>query len=618
MKKYGGALLVCLIFSFSSCNNELKKESNSQGEPDSLRLMLTWLAEFDSIYKKDFDTEDAAGLDSVIRDGIMSNVEVIPTEKLEEMALMYGRLFGNSELQKSYTNEWLGEVKVRKAEFGPATDYFEAALKGYSAVPDSIAMGRVNNWLGAISSYKGDHLAASNYHYKALTIYEKLKDSSGVISSLREIGGAFVLQQKYPEAISLFSISLKYHERQKDSIGIAVMYSSLGDAYHQIGKYKESQIAMEKALELYKLTGYLTGIAEGYNNLAISNMSSAKFETAKGWLHKALELGDSLGDPRQKPVVMFNLGVCYMETENFEKARSWFLGSINEATVQNQNGEVVLRNYKKLAEMEEFGKNYRESLGYYKKYSATRDSIYSLDNARAIEELKVKYQTYQKEQQLSKTNQEKKSSERRVLLLSSALAFVVLSIIVFIWFVIDRNKRNKQLQKIETELRKKELDHVKQELEFNRTQLSDFTLHLKEKSQQIITLEEQLVKGSRTVVDIGAAKAENQESIYGIKILTDEDWSRFKKYFDKVFPGMIQKLRDLQPDITSAEQRLFMLIRLNTESREIADMLGISPESVRKTKYRLKKKLQLVEDNSLDDFIRNFGVPEQEAINLPN
>jgi DNA-directed RNA polymerase specialized sigma24 family protein len=136
---------------------------------------------------------------------------------------------------------------------------------------------------------------------------------------------------------------------------------------------------------------------------------------------------------------------------------------------------------------------------------------------------------------------------------------------------------------------------------------------MKEKSQQIIQLEEELLKGKSTE-DKGLStdsafintESAEPESIFGFRILTEEDWSRFKKYFDKVFPGKIQQLREIYPEITSAEQRIFMLIRLKTESKEIAGMLAISPESVRKTKYRLKKKLRLNEEDSLDTFINQF------------
>jgi hypothetical protein len=46
------------------------------------------------------------------------------------------------------------------------------------------------------------------------------------------------------------------------------------------------------------------------------------------------------------------------------------------------------------------------------------------------------------------------------------------------------------------------------------------------------------------------------------------------------------------------------LIKLNLSTKEIASMLGVLPESVKTSRYRLKKKFALAEDESVEDFIK--------------
>jgi hypothetical protein len=43
---------------------------------------------------------------------------------------------------------------------------------------------------------------------------------------------------------------------------------------------------------------------------------------------------------------------------------------------------------------------------------------------------------------------------------------------------------------------------------------------------------------------------------------------------------------------------------MNLSLREAADMLGISTSSVKKSRYRLKKRLGLKDEESLEDFIQ--------------
>lgn len=90
-------------------------------------------------------------------------------------------------------------------------------------------------------------------------------------------------------------------------------------------------------------------------------------------------------------------------------------------------------------------------------------------------------------------------------------------------------------------------------------------------------------------------------------ILTDSDWESFKAAFNEVYPNFFASVRYHFPEITVGEIRLAALIKLNLNTKEAASMLGISSESVRKSRYRLKKKLQIDEDGSLEGFIQKIN-----------
>lgn len=80
------------------------------------------------------------------------------------------------------------------------------------------------------------------------------------------------------------------------------------------------------------------------------------------------------------------------------------------------------------------------------------------------------------------------------------------------------------------------------------------------------------------------------EKLRHFTIITDQSWIQFKVLFEKVHKGFFSRLKEQYPDITQAEIRLIALNRLNISTKEMADMLGISPESIRKTGYRFQKK----------------------------
>jgi DNA-binding CsgD family transcriptional regulator len=93
---------------------------------------------------------------------------------------------------------------------------------------------------------------------------------------------------------------------------------------------------------------------------------------------------------------------------------------------------------------------------------------------------------------------------------------------------------------------------------------------------------------------------------YNKRILTNSDWQSFKDYFEKVHPNFNAKLRKEFPTITESEERLFLLVKLNLRTKEIASILGISNDSVKKNRNRLRKRLSLNADQDLVEYVHNF------------
>lgn len=65
-------------------------------------------------------------------------------------------------------------------------------------------------------------------------------------------------------------------------------------------------------------------------------------------------------------------------------------------------------------------------------------------------------------------------------------------------------------------------------------------------------------------------------------------------------------LADKFPNLTDHEKRLATLIRLNFASKEISTLMNISPKSVEIARYRLRKKLQLMERENLTEFLKSL------------
>jgi len=87
-------------------------------------------------------------------------------------------------------------------------------------------------------------------------------------------------------------------------------------------------------------------------------------------------------------------------------------------------------------------------------------------------------------------------------------------------------------------------------------------------------------------------------------IETDElEWSEFQTNFEFIYQDFFRKVKQLYPDLTVSELRLSAFIRLNMNNKEIARVIGISPDSVNTARKRLKRKIGLNSENCLTDFL---------------
>lgn len=149
---------------------------------------------------------------------------------------------------------------------------------------------------------------------------------------------------------------------------------------------------------------------------------------------------------------------------------------------------------------------------------------------------------------------------------------------------------------------KAELEKSNISLKTAESKLEDTTRLLEIKNQFIEELKLRMAENQQDI-----ASPQNLSDIRGMKILTSDDWSRFWERFGHYFPGFLTELKLRHPSLTAAEMRMFMLIKLGFDTRETAETLGISPDSVYRNRSRLGKKLGLMETSDLDAFVRQFS-----------
>ena len=146
---------------------------------------------------------------------------------------------------------------------------------------------------------------------------------------------------------------------------------------------------------------------------------------------------------------------------------------------------------------------------------------------------------------------------------------------------------------------------VKSKLKETEEELAAYINNIKEKNELIEQLNieiEQLHERDSTSDEKVVMLDILQKNV----ILTEDDWTRFKEIFESVHANFFIYLKEKFTGLTQAEVRLLALTKLNMSTKEMAGMLGISPETIRQTRWRLRKKINLPDEVSLEQIVASI------------
>jgi DNA-binding CsgD family transcriptional regulator len=231
---------------------------------------------------------------------------------------------------------------------------------------------------------------------------------------------------------------------------------------------------------------------------------------------------------------------------------------------------------------------------YNRLYTQLHDSIESITllSSSKIAQLRIDNENNYRAVQLLKREKRNEEMKRNFVI----VAILLISAIVFLHI-----KRLRLKQRHEEELVLREMQAAEAELLAAKEQMKLFTENIIEKTDLIDKLKRQIANKELSEEQQGVV-----DEITHHTILTESEWEHFKGLFERVHPGFFNRLKEKAHDVTLAEQRMAALTRLNLTARQMASMLGISVESVHKTRQRLRQRLHLPAEVNLEQSVAEF------------
>jgi DNA-binding CsgD family transcriptional regulator len=172
----------------------------------------------------------------------------------------------------------------------------------------------------------------------------------------------------------------------------------------------------------------------------------------------------------------------------------------------------------------------------------------------------------------------------------------------------EEQKRMQYLHQLELEKTDKELvklrnEKLEAEIQHKNTELASVAMHLVQKGELIGKIKDQMVKLKK---QSGHEKDEDLRKI--IRSISEEDqidkqWEQFTMHFDNVHSAFLAELKNRYPNLSGNELKLCAYLRMNLSTKEIAQLMNISPRGVEISRYRLRKKLQIATEVNLFEFL---------------
>ena len=403
----------------------------------------------------------------------------------------------------------------------------------------------------------------------------------------------------------------------------------IGRCYYYFRDYKKATTYFKKASELKKTAFNSSKVIEAQNTLGLCYQELGHLNRSTQSFIKIINDTTSLSDPIWKGIASGNLGYNYYLMDNYKGAITLFKTDITEALKQKDYGlaagsiiplsDIYLNQHKydSAKQKIEEAKNYIQQSGqtdrlrklypimskWYASNNEMELSMVYLDSAmrankmynekyNSLELLRANQKVEAKDRELEieklKTESQLKLTQRNFII--TLIAILLIGSMFAFWF------RNKYLLK-KQQIKELALENSQKALSNAKTRLENMTLKVRKDYNMIIELKK--TKNTETIENaLAQLKSKN--------IFTQDDWVQYQNLFKEVYPNFLPSLLDSYPDLSQAEIRCLCLEKLELTNNEMALVLGISSNTVRVTKHRIRKKLHLESQEDMEILIQKL------------
>ncbi len=514
---------------------------------------------------------------------------------------------------------------LKKDEDSAALLCFHDALQQSTTSKDTLGMAEALLSIG-ISQYGNSLAIGQSYANKAADLF-RLAESAhpdrahyGLARTKQLMATIQGRQKQWAASIALSREALHFFKSGDAQGSLGLAYNSMGASYFALRQIDSAEYYFQKAIKEFSDSKNNTYLPGALNYIAMVLVSKGKFNEALEKNTEALLI--SVASNNRQAAVTSRTGManlyCSFLTD-YKKAAAVLDSATRDASALSDKS-FLLKVLEARVNLYAQQGLHKDALEWERSKNELSDSVFSMEKHRQLKQLEIEFQLSEKDLALQKAEQARQRAGyyTTIWAVTSGLLLAI-GIGVFVFYrrltqqkhsliesqnevlALQReNLASKEAllaaQKTENELRHSQLEN---EIALKENQLSALTLQMVKKTELIDEFQ-------NWVDNMGHTHDKALQKLLNKSVMQDSEWDNFNQYFGAVNQHFYEKLKRTFPDISPNDQKLCALIRMNLSIKEMAMILGISADSVKTARYRLRKKLQLETEENLTNFIANI------------
>lgn len=504
-----------------------------------------------------------------------------------------------------------GTLEIRN-EPNNAISIFNELLKESIQSSDSLTSAKALNGLGLAYGAKSDYTKSLEFHYDALNYLSTSNSTITLAYVNNNIGLLYGRFNLYDDALDYLLEAERYINLNQDEDIYNFYNFLLLNISILKGRQDKNEESLRYIIEAERNLQNTTGLSQKAraSRLAITANEKARAYFKLGRIDSALILVEknivtvaAANSPFALGKGLFYLGDIYKAKGEYTKALFYatkadiVANSIEDLATKREIYFLVSSLYEETNET-------KKALTYLKKATKIDDEIYDVKNTWALYKLKRDIRTKEEAQQTALLEKEKKFNRTLRTIYTLLVIFSIVFGIFYFKYLRRRYKKEKEQFKQIQQLTKLELQKTKEVLEINKKELTSAALQIIENGETVQYFKKELDSFKQNIDKAHHKKLEQLAT--SITNNSRKNWEEFRSRFEQVNTDFFKNLKKEHPSLSSSELKLCSFLKLNFNSKDIANLMGISPESVKVSRYRLRKKMELQRSDNLVNHVDKF------------